>query len=165
MRLTLVDAKSHREVLAQLRRYQTLEQPCFEEVAVIEGALTGLTEPESRALTERRRMEKNRQERAAKRERDERWEESWQREGWNRRETLRKAINRAKMLLWAAACIEKNVGGVELVKAFARALDTEMGDSFESLCWQRCEVDGHGEESAKLRQNGNVICGPWDTAG
>lgn len=58
VRLRMEEPKSHREALAQLRRYQGFKMPCSEEVAVIEGALTGLTESESKALTERRRIQK-----------------------------------------------------------------------------------------------------------
>ena len=57
-RLLTDDANGYREVLGNLRRYQGFEMPCFAEVAVIEGALTGLTEPESRALSQRRRLAK-----------------------------------------------------------------------------------------------------------
>ena len=60
MRLRLDDSKSHTEALKQLRRYQNFKMPCSEEVVGIEGALLGLTEPESKALSERRRFEKNR---------------------------------------------------------------------------------------------------------
>ena len=67
------------------------------------------------------------------------------------------------MLVWAAECVEKNVGGVELVKALARALDTKMGNSFERLCWNLNAIDGHREEVASAGDN--VISGPWDTAG
>ena len=72
MRLRLDDPKSQREALCQLRRFQNFKMPGFEQVAVIEGALMELTEPESRALRERRRMEKNKKD-AAQRER---WEEA-----------------------------------------------------------------------------------------
>ena len=52
------DPKIHRGAVSQLRRYQTFKMPCSEEVAVIEGAMMGLTEAESRALSERRSLEK-----------------------------------------------------------------------------------------------------------
>ncbi len=54
MRLRIADPNSQREALCQLRRYQNFGMPGFEQVGIIEGALMGLTEPESRALTERR---------------------------------------------------------------------------------------------------------------
>ena len=58
VRLRMEEPKSHQEALAQLRRYRGFKMPCSEEVAIIEGALTSLTEPESKALTERRRIQK-----------------------------------------------------------------------------------------------------------
>ena len=70
IRLRLEEPQSHRDALAQLRRYQGFKMPCFEEVGVIEGALLGLTEPESKALTERRRLQKARKD-AADRQRAE----------------------------------------------------------------------------------------------
>ncbi len=47
--------------------------------------LRGLTEHESRALNERRRLERSRPERADEREHAKRLEESWQQGGFNRR--------------------------------------------------------------------------------
>ena len=72
MRLRLDDPKSQPEPLCQLRRFQNFKMPGFEQVAVIEGALMGLTEAESRALKERQRTEKYRKDAAAR----ERWEEA-----------------------------------------------------------------------------------------
>ncbi len=164
-RLLTDDAKSHREALAQLRRYQGFEMPCSEEVAVIEGALMGLNEPESRALTERRRMENFKRDQADRKARDKCWEESWQRGGWQRRETVRHAVSRASMLTCAASCAEKNVGGEELVKALARCLDKTLTDQdpFCDLGMVLCRIDGHREEVT--RAGDNVVAGPWDTAG
>ena len=54
MRLRLDKPESHREALTQLRRYQTFEMPCFEEVATIEAPLLmGKTKPERKALKKR----------------------------------------------------------------------------------------------------------------
>ncbi len=57
-RLRTEEAKSHQEALAQLRRYRGFKMPCSEEVRVIEGAIRGLTEADSKALEERRRIQK-----------------------------------------------------------------------------------------------------------
>ena len=57
-RLRTEDAACHREAIAQLRRYRGFKMPCSEEVRVIEGALLSLTEAESKALEERRRIQK-----------------------------------------------------------------------------------------------------------
>ena len=166
MRLRLDDPKSHREALKQLRRYQTFEQPCSNEVAVIEGALTGLNEPESRALSERRRMEKSRQERADEREHVRTMEERWQQGGVNRREAVRKALSRAQLLFNAASHVEKNAGYIDLAKALAACMDAWWpgGSPYEALAWRLREIDGQREEATK-HLGGNVISGPWDTAG
>ena len=58
------DPKIHRGAVSQLRRYQTFKMPCSEEVSVIEGAIMGLTEAESKALMERRSLEKFRKDQA-----------------------------------------------------------------------------------------------------
>ena len=165
LRLLPDDAKSHREALAQLRRYQGFEMPCSEEVAVIEGALMSLNEPESKALTERRRIANFRRDEADRKARAKRWEEVWQREGWQRRETVRKAVFCASILTRAASCAEKNVGGEELVKALARCLDDTLRDQdpFCALDMVLCRRDGHREEVASAADN--VVAGPWDTAG
>ena len=57
-RLRTEDAACHREAIAQLRRYRGFKMPCSEQVRVIEGALLSLTEADSKALEERRRIEK-----------------------------------------------------------------------------------------------------------
>ncbi len=165
VRLQQDEPKSHREAVAQLRRYQGFKMPCSEEVAVIEGALTGLTEPESRALSERRRVERNRQERAARKVRDEHLEKQLQQGGWLRRETVRNATSRAALLSQAASHVEKNAGSVDLAKTLVRCLDVEMagGDPFCVLASQLRQIDGHREELASAGDN--VISGPWDTAG
>ena len=154
-RLRSDEPKSHHEALGQLRRYQGFGMPCFEEVAKIEGALTGLTEPESRALTERRRIEKSRRERAEKEQRAESWEENWQQGGWRRRETLRSAKSRAAMLSQAASYVEKNVGGVDLEMALARCLDAKMADQdpFCDLADQFCQIGGHRQAVANSADN------------
>ena len=166
MRLRLDDPKSHAEALKQLRRYQTFKQPAFEDVAIIEGALIGLTEPESRALTERRRMEKNRQERAQEKARAEYFEKQWQHGGWQRREAVRKALSRAELLVEAANHVVKNAGSVEIAKALGLCINAGWagGDPFDSLSWQLRKIDGQREEAAK-HHDGNVIAGPWDNAG
>ena len=166
MRLTLVDAKSHTEALKQLRRYQNFEMPGFAEVAVIEGALIGLTEPESKALTERRRVENSREERARAKKHAAWFEEQWQQGGWQRRETVRWALSRAKLLVEAASHVEKNAGSVELAKALALCKDAWWagGDPFDSLSWQLSKIDGQREE-ALANQGGTVVAGPWDTGG
>ena len=160
-RLRSDEPKSHHEALGQLRRYQGFGMPCFEEVAKIEGALTGLTEPESRALSERRRIEKSRRKRAEKERRAEWWEENWQQSGWQRRNALRSAKSRAAMLSQAASYVEKNVGGVELVKALVRCLDAEMADQdpFGDLALQLCQIGGHRQEVAN---SGDNVVPLWD---
>ncbi len=165
MRLTLVDAKSHTEVLKQLRRYQTFGYPGFEEVGVIEGALTGLTEPESKALNERRRVEKSREERARAKEHAEWLEEQWQQGGWQRREAVSWALSRAKLLVDSATHVNLNAGSVELAKALALCMDAWWagGDPFGVLASRLREIDGQREEAASAGDN--VISGPWDTAG
>ena len=165
MRLRLDDSKNHTEALKQLRRYQTFKQPCSEEVAVIEGALTGLTEPESRALSERRRMANFKKDQADRKRRDKYWEESWQRGGWQRRETVRKALFHASTLTRAASCAEKNIGGEDLVKALARCLDDTLRDQDPFCALDRVlyRKDGHREEVANAGDN--VISGPWNTVG
>ncbi len=166
MRLRLDDPKSHREALKQLRRYQTFKQPCSGEVAVIEGALTGLTEPESRALSERRRMEKNRQERALEKKQAEWFEETWWQGGRRRREAVQTALSRAAVLSEAAKHVEENAGSVDVAKALACCLDVDMagGDPFCALAFRLQEVGGAREEAAK-HQDGNVITGPWNNGG
>ena len=57
-RLRTEDAACHREAIAQLRRYRGLKMPCSEQVRVIEAALLSLTEADSKALEERRRIQK-----------------------------------------------------------------------------------------------------------
>ena len=165
MRLRLNEPKSHRDAIAQLRRYQAFKMPCSEEVAVIEGALTGLTEPESRALSERRRVERNRLERAARNVSDKHLEEQLQQGGWLRRETVRTATSRAALLSQAASHVEKNAGSVDLAKTLVCCLDVEMaaGDPFCVLASQLRQIDGHREEVASVGDN--VVAGPWDTAG
>ena len=167
LRLTLVDAKSHTEALKQLRRYQAFEYPGFEKIAIIEGALIGLTEPESKALTERHRVEKSREERARAKAHAEYFEEQWRQGGWERREAMRWALSRAELLTEAAGHLVDNAGSVELAKALTLCKDAwwASGDPFCVLASRVREIDGHRQESAKLPQNGNVIAGPWDTAG
>ena len=63
------DPKAHHEGVAQLRRYRGFEMPCSEAVAVIEAALLGLAEADSRALDERRESEKRGQKEADRKRR------------------------------------------------------------------------------------------------
>ena len=165
MRLRLDEPKSHREALCQLRRYQNFEMPCFEEVAKIEGALMGLTEPESRALTERRRLEKHKKEQARGKVRAEWLEKQWEQGGWQRQMAMRQALERAAMLFKAVNYAEKNVGGDELVKALACCLDAKMAnqDPFCDLAIKLNRIDGHREEVAGSAEN--VIAGPWNNGG
>ncbi len=166
MRLTLVDAKSHTEALKQLRRYQNFEMPGFAEVTIIEGALTGLTEPESKALSEQRRVEKSREERARAKAHAEWFEEQWQQGSWQRREAVREALSRAELLTKAASHVVNNAGNVELAKALALCMDAWWagGDPFCVLASRLREIDGDREEAVK-HQGDNVVAGPWDTAG
>ena len=69
-RLRTEDAACHREAIAQLRRYRGFKMPCSEQVLLIEGALLSLTEADSKALEERRRIQKMHKD-AANRERTE----------------------------------------------------------------------------------------------
>ncbi len=57
-RLRTEDAACHQEAIAQLRRYRGFKMPCSEEVRMIEAAILSLTEADSKALEERRRIEK-----------------------------------------------------------------------------------------------------------
>ena len=91
MRLQSDNSKIQREALCQLRRYQNFKMPGFEQVAVIEGALTGLTEPESKALTERRRIQKMHKD-AADREREEEFRKSRPRTYWEIMAAQEKAV-------------------------------------------------------------------------
>jgi hypothetical protein len=166
MRLRLDDPKNHRMALRQLRRYQTERMPGFEEVGVIEGGLMGLTEPESRALSERRRLEKSRQERAGEKAHAEWLEERWQQGGSYRREAVRRALSRAELLVAAASHVEKNAGSVELAKALAACMDAWWpgGDPYcvlASKLGSAARAAKPEEEIAKPRQDGNVVDGPW----
>lgn len=128
LRLLPDDAKSHREALAQLRRYQSFEMPCSEEVAVIEGALMSLNEPESKALSERRRLEKHKKDEAERK----RWEEA------------QKSPRPTYWEMNAREEVKSLQSEVHALAKRARALDMP---------------------EAKPSKNGNVISGPWDTAG
>ncbi len=122
-----------------------------------------MTEPESRALTERRRLEQSKQERADEREHAKMLEERWQQGGVNRREAVRRALQRSQLLLDAASHVEKNAGYIDLAKALAACMDAWWpgGSPYETLAWRLREIDDHQEEAAKPRQDGNVIDGPW----
>ncbi len=167
MRLRLDDPKSQREALCQLRRYQNFEMPGFGQVAIIVGALMGLTEPESKALAERQYMEKNRKERAEERAHNERVEEEWRQGGWPVQEAVRKALSRAKMLVEAASHIEKNPASVEIKKALVLCMDAWWpgGDPYSALSHKLHQTDNVAEEAVQLPQGGNVLAGPWGAAG
>ena len=93
-------------------------------------------------------------------------EESWQQGGVSRREAVRKALSRAQLLFNAASHVEKNAGYIDLAKALAACMDAWWagGSPYEALAWRLREIDGQREEAAK-HLGGNVIAGPWDTAG
>jgi hypothetical protein len=52
---------------------------------------------------------------------------------------------------------------VKAAKALACCLDAEMANQtpFVELAGQLGQIDGPGEVAAKLRQDGNVVPGPW----
>ncbi len=77
---------------------------------------------------------------------------------------MRRATERVTLLCQAASHVEKNIGGVELVKALARCLDAKMADQdpFGGLGLRLHQIDDPGEEAPHPRRNGNVIAGPWD---
>ncbi len=118
-RLRTEDAACHREAIAQLRRYRGFKMPCSEEVRVIEGALLGLTEADSKALEERRRMQKMHKE-AAERERAEENRRKFE----NPRES---AIEEAARLQTAVNALRDRVRALESTAAKPR----EGGNVFD----------------------------------
>jgi len=66
----------------------------------------------------------------------------------------------------AASQVEKNAGYIDLAKALATCMDAWWpgGSPYETLAWRLREIDDQREEAAK-HLGGNVISGPWDTAG
>ena len=134
--------------------------PCAEQVLVIEAALLGRTEAESKAIDERRRVEKFRKDEAFSEKRAKHWEESWEADGWRRRNTSQKALERARALFEAGMIIEDNGASADLVKALARCLDPEMADQspFVELI---SELGSLGKKPAKPDLGSGVIVGPW----
>ncbi len=136
MRLRIDDSKTHREALCQLRRYLNFEMPGFEQVGIIEGALMGLTEPESRALTERQQREQYQRD-ADQRKRAREWEQQ------------HPPIPQDASPLNAQQ---------ENIRSTIRALKSDLGLLSERLSERETRA---AKPRRKRRQKGNVVAGPW----